>query len=743
MRDSAPPISGRVAGTLAAVPFVAFYGGPVVGPLVAVALVMIAIALVVATKNVPPRRITDVHLWYGLLVEIFCVIGLPNLWAAFCLAAASTITAGVFGTRSRSGLLVGIGGGVVMSAVGWYHDVDHWLAVSFALLLVPLIAFTTSQILDVLRGYEDTALEELTRSSQAIIWEADATTAEMRTVAGSVRTLTGYHPADWARLNWDELVHPDDREGFRSFAVDVVDAVNTVGSDHRSAAGHPPRGRWEGRISTADGSWIYVRETFQIHTAEDGLPVARGITLDIDELHAANQLAIHKATHDELTGLPNRVLLTDLATGMLAGRRNDHVALILVDVNRFTEVNETLGHAIGDRYLVALARRFAALRKDGVEVARVGSDEFAFVAAGCASADDAVALTERILGLCSEEVALTDTSLRLGATAGIAVSKPEETDIVDMNRRVDSALNTAKKRKKPWHIAGIEDLDKARRRLSLAAQVPVAIQTGQLELWYQPKHNLASGAVIGFEGLIRWRHPEHGILSPFEFLDIIELSGQSQAFDRHVVESAIRFAADCRRVAPKSRIAVNVPGRALRSGGIVDVVMENLAMWDLPASNLVVELTEDAISEDLETVVPALQHLADLGCHISIDDFGTGDSSLIRLRRFPVGELKIDRSFVSGITTSPSDAAIVEWTLELAQAMGLNCVAEGIEKPEELAYLIEHGCPEGQGYLFSKPVPPDEAFDYLVKSMGENASAGDSVGASVESQDLDRADRST
>ena len=712
MRDSAPPIAGRVVGTLAAVPFAAVYGGPVAGPLVAVALVLIAIALVVVTKSVPARRVTNVHLWYGLLVEIFCVIGLPNLWAAFCLAGASTITAGVFGTRDRSGLGIGFGGGVVMSAVGWYHGVDHWFEVSFALLLVPLIAYTTSQILDVLKGYEDTALEELTRSSQAIIWEADATTAEMRTVAGSVHTLTGYEPRDWARLPWDQLVHPDDRKGFRSFS-------RLPDPDDPEAA----PGRWEGRISTADGSWIVVRETFQIHTAEDGRPVARGITLDIDALHAANELAIHKATHDELTGLPNRALLSELAADMLANRGSGSVAMILVDLNRFTVVNETLGHATGDRYLMAMAQRFDKLREDGIAVARVGSDEFAFLA-GCRSEADAVAVTERILGLCNEEVALADTSLRLGATAGIAISKPEESDLIDMSRRVDSALNTAKKHKKSWHLAGGEDLDKSRRRLALAAQVPEAIRTGQLELWYQPKHNLASGAVVGFEGLIRWRHPEHGILSPYEFLDVIELSGQSQPFDRHVVESAIRFAADCHRVAPAGRIAVNVPGRALRSEGIVEVVMENLTTWGLPPANLVVELTEDAIAEDLETVVPALQRLAELGCRISIDDFGTGDSSLIRLRRFPVGELKIDRSFVSGITTDPSDAAIVQWTLELAQAMNLNCVAEGIEKPEELAYLIEHGCPEGQGYLFSKPVPPDEAFEYLVDSLSVAGAAG-------------------
>ncbi len=757
IRDSTPPIAGRVVGTLAAVPFAAFYGGPVAGPIVAVGLVLIAIALVVATKSVPPRRITNVHLWYGLMVEIFCVIGLPNLWAAFCLAGASTITAGVFGTRSRSGLLVGFGGGVVMSAVGWYHQVDHWFEVSFALLLVPLIAYTTSQILDVLKGYEDTALEELTRSSQAIIWEADAETGEMRTVAGSVQTLTGYVPADWARLSWDELVHPHDREGFRSFLLDVSDGSDGSSESNASAAFNASNGfgasdgtggsddgvdvpgesstpgRWEGRIGTADGAWIFVRETFQIHTADDGRPVARGITLDIDELHAANQLAIHKATHDELTGLPNRVLLTELATEMLANRSGDEVALILVDVNRFTEVNETLGHAVGDRYLIALAKRFVALREERIEVGRVGSDEFAFVAAGCRSEDDAVALTERILALCSEEVALADTSLRLGATAGISISKPSETDFVDMNRRVDSAINTAKRFKRPWHVSGGEDLEKARRRLSLAAQVPEAIRGGQLELWYQPKHNLTSMAVVGFEGLIRWRHPEHGILSPYEFLDVIELSGQSKAFDRHVVESAIHFAANCHRVAPKGRIAVNVPGRALRSEGIVDVVVENLETWGLPAANLVVELTEDAIAEDLDTVVPALERLAELGCRISIDDFGTGDSSLLRLRSFPVGELKIDRSFVSGITSDPGAAAIVEWTLELAHAMNLNCVAEGIEKPEELAYLIDHGCPEGQGYLFSRPVPPDEAFEYLVASLnvsvnGDGNDNGDGSG---------------
>ena len=674
------------------------------------ALVVTAVGLVVATRNVQPRRLINLHLWYGLLVEVFLAIGLPSLWWACCVAAASTITAGVFGTRSRASL-IGIGGALVLGAIGWFHQVDHWLSVSVVLLFVPVIAYITGQILDVLKGYEDAALEELTRSSQAIIWEADVTTGEMRTVAGSVQTLTGYLPGDWAQMSWDDLVHPEDRAGFRSFAV----------SERGLSSHEPTQGGWEGRISTAEGSWVFVRESFQVHIADDGRAVARGITLDIDELNAANQLAIHRATHDELTGLPNRVVLTDHLGEMLSSRHDHHVALIVVDLNRFTEVNETLGHPVGDQYLAAVSQRFVGLREEGIEVARVGSDEFAFLTADCQSEADAVELTERILRLCGEEVALADTSLRLGATAGIAVARPDETNVTDMNRRVDSALNTAKKHKKWWHVADGEDLDEARRRLALAAQVPRAIREGELELWYQPKLKLAARAVVGFEGLIRWRHPEHGVLSPYEFLDVIELSGQSQAFDRHVVESAIRFAANCHQVAPQGRIAVNVPARALRSEGIVDVVVENLAMFELPAANLVIELTEDAIAEELDTVVPALQQLAELGCRISIDDFGTGDSSLIRLRRFPVGELKIDRSFVSGVTTSPSDAAIVQWTLELAQAMGLNCVAEGIETEEELAYLVEHGCPEGQGFLFSRPVPPDEAFEFLVNSLASAA----------------------
>lgn len=442
-----------------------------------------------------------------------------------------------------------------------------------------------------------------------------------------------------------------------------------------------------------------------------------GIVLhDVTDDVEAERLIRHQANHDDLTGLANRSALTRAGSTALKLREGDDpVALLMVDLDRFKEVNDTLGHSVGDEFLGVIAARMASIGGPDCLVARIGGDEFALLLSRDGSEERAIEVANAIAEACSTPVSVSGITITIGASVGIALAPQHGQDMSTLLRRADLAMYEAKEAGVDWRTATQDSEEPAVRRLILAGQVGDAIRNREFELWFQPKVALGSNAVTGFEGLIRWRHPEFGLLTPADFLDIIELSGHTTAFDRFVVEEGTNHIVRCRDVGHAVPVALNMSARALHDAQIATFISECLMVNDIVSELLVIELTEHAVNEDLKRITPIMEGLAELGVGISIDDFGTGHSSLTRLRDLPVSEIKIDRSFVSGVADNDDDRIIVRSTIDLARTLGLGCIAEGVETHEVEQALMALGCESAQGYLYSKPVPADDAIAFLVE----------------------------
>ncbi len=690
--EAKPPIMGRMVGAALGLGYaIAFGNSPLTKWLVAGAIVVCSIALILATSRVTTSTIVRLHLSFGLVLEILGAVALPEIWLILCVFAASTITAGVFGQRDPTSLVIGLGGAAAMGALGAYHNVDYWLPVTVVLMFIGPVARSTSQILDVVSDNEAEALSVLSKSVDAVMWEQEVATGRMRTVAGSAESLTGFTASEWAKAEHHDLVHPDDQLGFRS--AEFGDS-------------------WEGRLKNKNGSWRYVRETFSTFTDPvDETELLRGLTVDLNETIEAKQLADWRANHDLLTRMPNRTLL--LSTAEQALGQSKSLVFFVVDIDRFKEVNETLGYSAGDKYLEVIGLRLASLTSEtNAFAARIGGDEFAVLVFESMTEDEIEAYAQRLVALCSEPVQISDASVRLSACVGISMSNIDQ-NLVNLLRRADTAVDQAKKASSTWHIAEEEDVERVSERFHLASQVEEAIRSEQLRLWFQPKIDLESTKIVGFEGLIRWHHPESGLLVPWRFLDVIDISGHADAFDRLVIQQSVQFAAACHRAGHEITVSLNLPGRALSDVGIATFIKNIIDMWSLPASAIIVELTEDAFNEDLKQMIPAMNQIAGIGCGLSIDDFGTGYSSLTRLKELPVTEMKIDRTFVMKLAEDQNSEIIVESTINLARMFGLDCVAEGVEDERAAEILRNHGCLQAQGYLFSKPVSQEDAMALL------------------------------
>lgn len=693
--EAKPPVVGRLLGSLAASVYllVAAEGAVVVG--VMVLMTALSAYLIFATHNISANKIVRLHLSFGLVLEILISLAVPEAWHLMCIIAASTITAGVFGQRDRLSLLFGLLAALLLAAMGGIRGADYWISFSVALVLIGPIAASTAQILDVLRDQRSDALATLSSSVDAIIWEQQVETEQMIAVAGAAQSLTGYAPQEWGQLDHRQLVHSEDLEGFRS---------------------RGESGSWEGRISTASGEWRYVRESFREVVDEELGLVRRGISVDVNEIVAARNLASRHANYDQLTGMPNRHQLLTVAEQMLA----DSVSptLFVVGIDKYKELTETLGYEKGDEFVRIIGRRISSLASShGAMAARVVSDEFALLFRDALPSDMVQDLAREIQELCGQTVSIAGIGVRREISVGVATTDGNNADLVSLLRRGDTALEHARNTSTKWKLAEPEDLKQVEERFYLATQVEGALQEQHLQLWFQPKVDLSTRLISGFEGLVRWHHPERGVLSPWQFLDVIDVSGFADEFDRSMIAQAIEFGSVCRGDGHDLSISVNLPGRALLGDGTANYVREQLRHFGFPASRLVVELTEDEIKDDYHRITPNMNRLADLGCGLSIDDFGTGHSSLTRLYELPASEIKIDRSFVSKLDSDQSCQGIVRSTLHLAEIMGVTCVAEGVETDEIANLLLDYGCEVAQGFLFSRPTPRQDARELLTSKV--------------------------
>jgi diguanylate cyclase (GGDEF)-like protein/PAS domain S-box-containing protein len=450
----------------------------------------------------------------------------------------------------------------------------------------------------------------------------------------------------------------------------------------------------------------------------------RGIVLnarDVSERVRLEQELTKQAFHDGLTGLANRALFRDRLDQALARsvRSQETFSVLLVDLDGFKQVNDTLGHDTGDRMLQGVARRFDEVVRPADTLARLGGDEFALLLDGASQAQ-AEAVARRLIESVAQPMQLGERDLSVNASVGVVVHAGGHGESDELIRHADIAMYAAKDAGGSTHRLFQQAMaQEFGELLELEHELREGIERGELTLHYQPEIDLNTRRIVGVEALVRWNSPRRGIVSPGDFIPVAEATGLIMPLGEHVLREACRQTAEWRRdgLAPDSFVTwVNLSGRQLSAGGVSDVVRNALDQAGLPACHLGLEVTETAIVPDGSTGERAraeLQELHEQGVHIAIDDFGTGFSSLGQLRRFPIDVIKVDRSFVQGIEHDARDAAITANLVTLAHALGLVAIAEGIESGGQLASVRELGCDLAQGFLFARPVPAAELGQVL------------------------------
>jgi diguanylate cyclase (GGDEF)-like protein len=442
-------------------------------------------------------------------------------------------------------------------------------------------------------------------------------------------------------------------------------------------------------------------------TGQAGVALARGQLLD--DLQRAAAEREYQALHDPLTGLPNRTLFTDRVRQAAAALGPDgRLAVLLIDLDRFKEINDTLGHASGDLVLREVGIRLRAGLPDSHVVARLGGDEFAVLVPALPGWDAAVAVGQLVRTTLGRPLPVEQLELEVGGSIGIALGPDHGDDPELLLQRADVAMYQAKGGHADIEVYAPERDQYSPRRLALVGALRTAIQQGDLTLRYQPKVELAGGRVVGAEALVRWHHPVHGQVPPDEFIPIAESTALIQPLGQFVLESALDQARRWRRDGLSLGLAVNLSVRNLADPALVDRVAELIARAGVAPDSLTLEITESGVMTDPEAAIAMLWGLRRIGVRLSVDDFGTGYSSLAYLKRLPVDEVKLDKSFVLNMTGDPDDAAIVRSTIELAHNLGLQLVAEGVEDQETLELLASLGCDLAQGFHLAHPMLPDD-----------------------------------
>jgi diguanylate cyclase (GGDEF)-like protein/PAS domain S-box-containing protein len=440
---------------------------------------------------------------------------------------------------------------------------------------------------------------------------------------------------------------------------------------------------------------------------------------DITELKAKESQIQHQAHHDALTGLPNRALLRDRLGMAINGARREgrKVAVLSVDLDNFKQVNDSLGHMVGDIYLQQAAEQMRQMVRPQDTLARVGGDEFVVVLQDVENERDAAQVAERLLARFTEPVRVQEHELFVGASVGIALFPDDGDDPDTLVRNADIAMSRAKEQgKRRYHLFTPAMNERAVRRLSLEGDLHRALAAGDITAHYQPRVDLNTGLITGMEALARWTRADGSQEHPAEFIPLAEATGLIVPLGEHMLRLACaKTHALCDAGHADLHVAVNLSVHQFRHRNLVGMVADVLAETGLPPHLLELEITESTIVTDADHAIRKLNQLAEMGIALSVDDFGTGYSSLYQLKNLPLTSLKIDRSFIRDIPDDPNDAAIAATIITMADRLGLRVVAEGVETPEQLNFLLLEGCHEVQGFLFSRPLPPEEFTALLAR----------------------------
>ena len=446
---------------------------------------------------------------------------------------------------------------------------------------------------------------------------------------------------------------------------------------------------------------------------------------DISERRAHTEALERLALHDSLTGLANRTLFGDLLARSLASgkRANESRAVLMIDLDGFKHVNDTLGHDRGDTLLKQVGERLVKTLRESDTVARLGGDEFAILPDGSTDLEGAVAVALKIQQAYELPFTINGVTVHVSPSIGIALSPEHGSTSAELLHRADLAMYSAKRSGDGHAVFVMGQETKTADHLSLLQDLGHCVSRGELILHYQPKIDLATGKITGVEALVRWQHPIHGLLAPGRFMPEVERTHLIAPVTRWVLDTALRQQSQWRDQGLDLTMAVNVSARSLRAASTLpETVAELTQLWHTPPGRLTLELSESALIGEAAPAV--LTRLHTMGEVLSIDDFGTGYSSLVYLQRLPVNELKIDRSFVMNLASVSDDAIIVRSTIELAHKLGLRVIAEGVEDEKVARLLVEYECDEAQGYHYARPARAEDLWEQLVDSAGPPGRAG-------------------
>jgi diguanylate cyclase (GGDEF)-like protein len=445
---------------------------------------------------------------------------------------------------------------------------------------------------------------------------------------------------------------------------------------------------------------------------------SRRIRRDRDELARRAEENHRLAMFDHLTGLPNRLLFFDRVTQAVsaAGREGSGVGVLLLDLHRFKEVNDTLGHERGDELLRQVGPRLQGVLRASDSVARLGGDEFGIALAGLNTLSEGEDVARKLTDALDTPFVLDGIDIALGGSIGIARYPDHGDDPDQLLRRAEVAMYVAKAARAPYESYSLEQDTYSTDRLALVAELRRAIDEGDLALAYQPMIDLERGVIIGVEALLRWSHASQGPIGPDVFIPLAEHSGLIGRITTYVLEAAATQAQAWREAGLDLTVSVNLSVRDLQRPGLAAAIGATLERHELPAARLQLEITEGSVMDQPDRALATLQELAGVGVGLSVDDFGTGYSSLAYLQRLPVNELKIDRSFVLGLAGNSSDGEIVRSTVGLGHNLGLSIVAEGVEDERSLAFLRDVGCDIAQGFFIARPMPADAVLEWARSS---------------------------
>src|SRR4051812_29318480 len=529
-------------------------------------------------------------------------------------------------------------------------------------------------------------------------------------VSPQVQDLLGLSPADWVAdpYVWRRHVHPEDIDRAWDEYVDAYSSGTSLSHEYR--------------MVHEDGRVLWVSEQAFIVRNEAGDPwLIQGVIFDITERKKAEEQVAFLAYHDKLTGLPNRVLFEEsLDLALARARRNDlGVGVLFLDLDNFKLVNDSLGHHAGDELLIQLAERLRTCTRDTDLVARQGGDEFLLLLSDLERVDEGedILVSEhvaaRVLEAMQAPFDLSGTPFFATASIGVSLCPRDAADATTLMRNADAAMYQAKKARPGTSVLFRSHGEDPAERLSLTTRLRQAVQAQDWELHYQPVLELETRAVHGVEALIRWREPGGGIVAPGEFIPLAEELGLIEAIGDWVVSELVRQLGEWREQGISLEASFNLSPRELWSSQLPDRILGKLRAGGVDPTSIVVEVTESTAMADPERTLRILNELHAWGIGVALDDFGTGYSSLSRLKHLPVDVLKIDRSFVHHVDTDGDNASMVKAMIDLARNLSMTPLAEGIETEAELAFLVEHGCPLGQGFHLGRPMPGDAIASLL------------------------------